>query len=253
MNTFAAGFDCAKAKTPVEKMICANESLSKLDELLNKTYKKELSNASTIPEIQLSWLTNVRNNCKDVECLKKVYGDRIEKLNKQEDLVSDNCRNETCWWDYIKEQKIIKKANQNKLVKVTVIRKVGTYPSRGDFDVKESDIVIEKSIHEYFAFCSKKLPVMIDCDKKDCSVRTPRIDAEGQPEDSAGYDEASDVYINVCKEIEKFEIPKGLNKADSFVSLCIDDIRKINATQFEFTRKNFTPEKDLSILFLERN
>lgn len=40
--------------------------------------------------------------------------------------------------------------------------------------------------------------------------------------------------------------------AKSFVSLCNNDIHKINATQFEFTQTNFKPKADLHILFLER-
>ncbi|MDR2635286.1 MAG: lysozyme inhibitor LprI family protein [Campylobacteraceae bacterium] len=40
---FPASFDCNKAKTDVEKLICSNEELSKLDEELNKAYKELLA------------------------------------------------------------------------------------------------------------------------------------------------------------------------------------------------------------------
>lgn len=212
----AASFDCNKAKSTTEKMICVNESLSRLDNLLDKNFKEELLNGSTLPEIQLSWLVNIRNKCEDIECLKKAYENRIETLKKQKDLVTWQCRNETCWWDFIKEQKIVNEVEQNKLIKVTVIRKVGSYPERLNDDeyVKKNKIVKseEKSTGEYFAFCSKKLPFMFSCNNKFCGFATiPRINEAGQPEDSEGYDELSDVYFKVCNEINKFEVPKESN------------------------------------------
>lgn len=38
-SLLAASFDCAKAGTPVEKMICADERISKLDSDLSDAYK----------------------------------------------------------------------------------------------------------------------------------------------------------------------------------------------------------------------
>lgn len=42
------------------------------------------------------------------------------------------------------------------------------------------------------------------------------------------------------------EDPKAL------VSLCINGIRKIGPTRFEFTARNFVPKRELDILFLRR-
>lgn len=39
---FAASFDCTKAKSPVEKAICSDAELGKLDEDLSKVYKDAL-------------------------------------------------------------------------------------------------------------------------------------------------------------------------------------------------------------------
>ena len=38
----AASFDCGKALTKVEKLICGDTELSKLDESLNKAYQQSL-------------------------------------------------------------------------------------------------------------------------------------------------------------------------------------------------------------------
>jgi hypothetical protein len=42
VNTNAAGFDCSKAMSDVEKLICDDDELSKLDESLNEAYRKAL-------------------------------------------------------------------------------------------------------------------------------------------------------------------------------------------------------------------
>ena len=45
-STFAASFNCAKAKTWAEKTICNTKQLSNLDELLDASYKKALASTS---------------------------------------------------------------------------------------------------------------------------------------------------------------------------------------------------------------
>ena len=81
--SFAAGFDCGKAATPVEKMICSDPQVSELDSLLAKAYKKALSSAPK-PELlrteQRTWLSSRRDACQDVDCLKKAYNDRLAEL-----------------------------------------------------------------------------------------------------------------------------------------------------------------------------
>lgn len=39
---FATSFDCEKARSEVEKLICGDEELSRLDDSLNKAYQKAL-------------------------------------------------------------------------------------------------------------------------------------------------------------------------------------------------------------------
>lgn len=83
-QAYTASFDCKKTNTDTEKMICADENLSRLDEELSKSYKQALSTESSKEELkkqQLMWIKKVRNTCKDTECLKVRYDERIAALN----------------------------------------------------------------------------------------------------------------------------------------------------------------------------
>jgi uncharacterized protein len=72
-------FDCRKASTTVEKLICANPRLSKLDADLADIYKEAVSKDGTIRDDQRSW-NREKNKCVDVECLKIAYEDRLDDL-----------------------------------------------------------------------------------------------------------------------------------------------------------------------------
>ncbi|MBF0417156.1 MAG: hypothetical protein HQL86_02795 [Magnetococcales bacterium] len=77
------GFDCAKAVTPVEKMICGHGELAGLDGQLTALYKKMLSGAADVEAVksgQRDWLRQVRNVCVDVGCLLAAYRGRIAVL-----------------------------------------------------------------------------------------------------------------------------------------------------------------------------
>jgi uncharacterized protein len=87
----AAGFDCTKASTTIEKLICADAYLSKLDSELSEVYYEAQPsyiaiNGETGARIdplgkdQQRWLRNVRNSCKDSSCLQKVYEARIIEI-----------------------------------------------------------------------------------------------------------------------------------------------------------------------------
>ncbi len=78
----AASFDCDKAGTKVEKMICADPALSKLDEELGKAYTEALESSSepkTLKVNQRNWLA-VRNGCLDTDCLASSYRSQIGEL-----------------------------------------------------------------------------------------------------------------------------------------------------------------------------
>lgn len=79
----AASFDCAKASTKVEHIICDTPEISKLDEELNAAYKNALQDekqAATIRQAQKQWMKE-RNACGEVDCLVKAYRERIGELN----------------------------------------------------------------------------------------------------------------------------------------------------------------------------
>jgi len=77
-----ASFDCAKAKTTVEKTICANPTLSKLDDELDEAYKAAImvDDTSVLTRQQSSWLKE-RNNCSTQKCLNNLYTQRLKQLN----------------------------------------------------------------------------------------------------------------------------------------------------------------------------
>jgi uncharacterized protein len=72
-------FDCRKATTTVEKLICNNSELSKLDVSLAETYKEAVSKAPSIRDDQRAWNAE-KNKCTDADCLKATYEDRISEL-----------------------------------------------------------------------------------------------------------------------------------------------------------------------------
>lgn len=82
-----ASFDCAKAKTKIDKLVCGDPKLSDLDDKLSALYKKVLE-LSPVPEDskeqQREWVKGSRNTCKDAACLEKAYASRISEL--EEDL-----------------------------------------------------------------------------------------------------------------------------------------------------------------------
>ena len=82
----AASFDCTKAGTDQEKVICSDSTLSSLDDKLAKKYKSallEAANTTKAAEIQSSqklWLQNARNNCTSKPCLVQAYEKQIVQL-----------------------------------------------------------------------------------------------------------------------------------------------------------------------------
>ncbi|MBU2710938.1 lysozyme inhibitor LprI family protein [Zooshikella harenae] len=83
MYCLSASFDCSKAATHIEKMICTDQTLSDLDEVLSHTYNLALSshNAKGLITYQRSWLNEQRNLCDHQKCLKTEYKRRIAQLN----------------------------------------------------------------------------------------------------------------------------------------------------------------------------
>jgi len=82
----AAGFDCAKAATKVEKQVCADVALSKLDGELAAEYqaaKLRADRPTALKAEQQAWLAK-RNACKDLACLRAAYEGRLAELRERE-------------------------------------------------------------------------------------------------------------------------------------------------------------------------
>lgn len=78
----AASFDCGKARAKVEKFICGDAELSKLDEQLNTAYKTALQDekqADSIRQAQKQWMKE-RNGCADAGCVKLAYETRLSSF-----------------------------------------------------------------------------------------------------------------------------------------------------------------------------
>jgi uncharacterized protein YecT (DUF1311 family) len=81
----AASFDCKKAKTEVEKMICTDAELSKLDEDLARAYRGALAKASDTTVFrneQRAWQASREARCgARIECLRELYRERLVRLS----------------------------------------------------------------------------------------------------------------------------------------------------------------------------
>lgn len=77
-------FDCAKAQTPVEKTICSDPKLAKLDKQILDLYRQALatqSDPTQLKETQAVW-RKLRTSCGDVACLFQVYSARASMLQQ---------------------------------------------------------------------------------------------------------------------------------------------------------------------------
>ena len=82
----AASFDCRKAATAIEKMICADPALAALDCQLAAAYRRALAispRPDSIQSDQHSWLARERARCTDAACLKKAYGSRARRSSRR--------------------------------------------------------------------------------------------------------------------------------------------------------------------------
>jgi uncharacterized protein len=80
----AASFDCEKASTRIEKMICQDDGLGHLDDQMADKYRAQLAarpNDPSVREAQAAWLRE-RNRCPDEACLALAYLDRLRTLSQ---------------------------------------------------------------------------------------------------------------------------------------------------------------------------
>jgi len=77
------GFDCNKAKTQVEHMICADPELSAADRRMVELYQEVMVATMDKPGFkrrQDIWRETLRDSCRDVICLRDVYARRNEDI-----------------------------------------------------------------------------------------------------------------------------------------------------------------------------
>jgi len=89
----AASFDCSKAATKSEKLICGDQTLSAADSELAKVYRQateELPDPEGLKKEQLSWIKNERDACPDAPCMLKAHDARAAALgNKVQKLMQE--------------------------------------------------------------------------------------------------------------------------------------------------------------------
>lgn len=78
----SASFDCGLVQTEVERMICANQSLSKMDEVISTLYLKAAKSdaGDVIKQEHIQWLGKRIAACQTPYYCKKFYGKRIDDL-----------------------------------------------------------------------------------------------------------------------------------------------------------------------------
>lgn len=92
-STRAASFDCAKATTKMEKLICSDAQLSQSDEELARAYSKAMkasADPAGIKMQQREWLSGVRKRCDDIPCFNAAYSARILQLPSTRNSVIQN-------------------------------------------------------------------------------------------------------------------------------------------------------------------
>jgi uncharacterized protein len=79
----AAGIDCAKAQTPVERLICADPALRQADGAVAEAFAAALAAApdpATVRAAQRHWLA-ARNACPDAACLAARHAEQRQALS----------------------------------------------------------------------------------------------------------------------------------------------------------------------------
>lgn len=90
----AAGFDCRAARSHVEKLICADPELSRLDDRLKALFLKVQGETwghdaesdkliDPMGEEQGRWRETIRDACPNVACLRKAYAARIRQVRER--------------------------------------------------------------------------------------------------------------------------------------------------------------------------
>lgn len=170
----AASFDCKKASTQVEKMICGNSTLSSQDNLLAEDYKIKLQKSSPEAEKSLkadqrAWLRS-RNACRDLDCLRASYENRRAELNPLEGFTCLQKRGD----------EIILPASRKTSAHLTVT----SFEYVGDLTFKFTGTPINSKLEPYSEGCEdtdNSILVYVTRDDKPLFYRTGNIRGEVIP------------------------------------------------------------------------
>ena len=80
-----ASFDCAKAGSKVEMLICSTPETAAADKRLGAAYaaaRKKAADPQQLKAQQMDWIKQQRNACSDAACLLKVTDDRVQQLSQ---------------------------------------------------------------------------------------------------------------------------------------------------------------------------
>jgi uncharacterized protein len=91
-HALAASFDCSKAASTTEKLICSDTETSTLDGKLQQAYKTALMatdayGKNELTKEQRNWIRYTRDICQGTTCMQQVYTDRIAVLARNEENI----------------------------------------------------------------------------------------------------------------------------------------------------------------------
>lgn len=95
VNSGVPSFDCRRARTDIEKMICGSAVLSELDRRLHDVYLRYREVSGDPDEArrqQVNWIRERRDLCLDVDCLTYEYHSRIDYLVSMASLMGPSGR-----------------------------------------------------------------------------------------------------------------------------------------------------------------
>ena len=85
-TSWSPSFDCAKASTGPERLICNSKELSEADVQLNQAYKTAINKSTNVDELknsQRNWRKTIRDACSNSDCMLNAYQIRINEIKIQ--------------------------------------------------------------------------------------------------------------------------------------------------------------------------
>lgn len=153
----AASFDCTKASSQIEKMICADVELSSIDSKLGKVYKEVLNNSEdkqSIKTEQRNWM-EIRNKCDSSDCILQAYENQITNLNG---LTNGKKSGES--------NSLEKKSEADKITKVEKVTKIDSeaeqlalIKAKAEEERRNQPIAVTDFMIDYEQYVGKKIRV----------------------------------------------------------------------------------------------